>query len=120
MNNPRLRWILFWISLLTVILGFGGWRTAVQHYEEETRGIELATRQADMPPKLPLPGINVELTQYIEGGNIDEQLTRIAELNFHWLRQPFLWSEIEPEPGVYEWETYDTIINAVAAFDNRL
>ena len=120
MRNPRFRWILFWISLLISIIGFGGWRAAVQQYKEETRGIELATRQAEMPLKLPLLGVNVELTQYIENGNIDEQLTRIADLNFHWLRQPFLWSEIEPEPGIYDWDAYDAIIDAVTAFNDRL
>ena len=39
---------------------------------------------------------------------------------YTWLRQPFLWQEIEPEPGNFNWAAYDPIVEAVAEFDGRL
>jgi O-antigen ligase len=113
----KIRWIGFWLCALVALLAFGGWRTAVRAYESETRGHERATRQMDMPYRLPLPGVNVELTQYDDP---QSELTQIADVGFVWLRQPFLWEEIEPEQGQFNWETYDIIVDAVAEFDGRL
>ncbi|MBZ0307877.1 MAG: beta-galactosidase, partial [Anaerolineae bacterium] len=110
-------WLFFWISGLAAVLAFGFWRAAVQEADFETRGYELATRQEEMPLRLPLTGVNVELTQY---ENLSDELQKIADLGIVWLRQPFLWSEIEPESGVYQWEQYDKLVEAVAAFDGQL
>lgn len=113
----RVRWIIFWISCLTAIIAGGAWRAFAQQNAAERRGIELATRQAGLPHKLPLAGVNVELTQY---DDLTLQLDQIADLGFIWLRQPFLWSEIEPEEGIFHWEAYDKLVQAVAQYDGNL
>lgn len=111
------RWLFFWVSGLVAVIAFGAWRTAISRCEVKTRGFELATREENMPYRLPLAGVNVELTQYDDPS---AELQKIAELGFVWIRQPFLWSEIEPEPGRYQWALYDKIVEAAAAFDGEL
>jgi O-antigen ligase len=111
------RWAAFWASLLVAAIALGAWRTTEASQQAERRGIELATRETDMPEKLPLAGVNVELTQYEE---LEPELSEIHSLGFVWLRQPFLWSEIEPEQGVFEWGAYDRIVEAVDAFEGDL
>lgn len=99
------------------MLAFGAWRATLRQTAFETRGIEFATRQENLPYRLPLAGVNVELTQYENPSN---ELQKIADLGFTWIRQPFLWSEIEPEQGVYQWEQYDTIVEAAIEFEGQL
>ena len=112
-----MKWLAFWICALIALLAFGGWRSAARDYDSETRGHELATHQTDMPNKLPLPGVNVELRA---ADDLQSELTQIADVGFVWLRQPFLWEIIEPEPGEFNWAAYDAIVEAVAEFDGDL
>lgn len=113
----RTRWIFFWTCGLVALIAFGGWRSALQQTAQATRGVERATRQDNLPYRLPLAGVNVELTQY---ENPEAELQQMADLGFTWVRQPFLWSEIEPTQGVYEWGKYDLLVEAVSAFDGQL
>lgn len=108
------RWIVFW-GCAVLLLGSlaGAWSTAQQR-AEAVRGWELATESWELPQRLPLAGVNVELTQYTPD-ELARELDRIAAAGFTWVRQPFLWSAIEPEPGVFVWETYDILVEAVAA-----
>ncbi len=112
----RARWLFFW-ACLAVIAGsaVGAW-AALQARAEDVRGWEQATETFDLPYRLPLAGVNVELTQYAPG-DLAHELDRIAAAGFTWVRQPFLWAIIEPEPGVYAWDAYDAIVEAVAACD---
>lgn len=61
------------------------------------------------------PGVTVDLTRYEPSNTLDAQLDLMAEAGLVWLRQPFLWAEIEPERGQFRWEPYDRLVEAAAA-----
>ncbi len=82
--------------------------------QERVRGALDGLPPADLPPRVPVLGINADLTQY-DAAALAENLDRIAALGFVWVRQTFAWEEIEPQPGHYEWATYDAIVEALAA-----
>jgi len=44
----------------------------------------------------------------------ESTLDRINAAGFAWVRQTFPWSEIEPEPGTYDWQQWDALVQAVA------
>jgi len=105
-----IRWGIFGLCVVLSIASFGFWRSVDAQQAFNERGIELATREANVPTTLPLAGINVDLTQY---NDIGAELEQISDLGFVWVRQAFLWSEIEPEQGQYNWESYDRIVESV-------
>lgn len=61
-----------------------------------------------------MAGVNVELTQYAPA-DLPGELNRIAAAGFVWVRQTFLWAEIEAQQGQYDFNRYDGIVQAVAA-----
>jgi len=83
----------------------------------ELRGWTDPTTSVDVPNRVPLAGVNVELTQYDAAG-LDRELGRIAADGFVWVRQTFLWSTIEAQQGVYNFSTYDPIVAAVGKTKN--
>ncbi|MBN2303021.1 MAG: O-antigen ligase family protein [Anaerolineae bacterium] len=83
----------------------------------ETRGWENATGTLDVPSRLPLAGVNVDLLQYTPD-DLTVELDHIAAAGFTWVRQSFLWQNIEPEPGRFEWAAYDALVGAVAEHDS--
>jgi O-antigen ligase len=111
------RWFLWWGCILLVLGSvIGAWST-LDRRATATRGWVDATGTLDLPYRLPLAGVNVELAQYAPE-ELGSQLDRIAAAGFTWVRQPFLWQNIEPEPGRFTWDTYDTIVAAVQAHDS--
>ncbi|NDJ86324.1 MAG: hypothetical protein GYB66_10590 [Chloroflexi bacterium] len=114
MRKPYL-WLVFLIGCLLLASGIGLVIEQNQRQERLTRGWELATQQEDMPLRSSsIAGVNVELTQYTDEALL-QQLDAIAALGFTWVRQPLYWEQVEPEPGRFEWSTYDRIVDAVAA-----
>ncbi|NJL93930.1 MAG: hypothetical protein HC915_09470 [Anaerolineae bacterium] len=113
----RDRWLPLILSVLGLVLALGAWRSEEARLERATRGYSLPTREAELPFRTPLAGINVDLTQYEDPAT---ELAQIADLGFYWVRQPFYWSMIEPEPGRTTWAVYDRILEAMAQFEGRL
>lgn len=110
----RARWLVFWACLILIAgSAVGAWAT-LQARTDDVRGWEQATETFDLPYRLPLAGVNVELTQYAPN-DLARELERIAAAGFTWVRQPFLWASIEPEQGVFAWDAYDALVQAVAA-----
>ncbi len=99
--------------LLAVGSGVAALAAGNQHAIAE-RGWENATESLDLPYRLPLAGVNVDLLQYAPD-ELERELDRIAAAGFTWVRQSFLWEAIEPEPGAFEWDAYDALVAAVAA-----
>ncbi len=64
-------------------------------------------------------GVNVDLQQY-EPAALARAVADIREAGFHWVRQRFPWSEIEPERGAFEWERWDEIVALCAGHDLAL
>ncbi|MGI9252605.1 MAG: beta-galactosidase [Thermomicrobiales bacterium] len=56
--------------------------------------------------------VNADLTRFSP-----DQLGQVADAlqanGFRYVRQPFAWSEIEPAPGAFSWERYDTIVDTL-------
>src|SRR4051812_1659550 len=104
------------LLVLSVLLLIGGAATAAGTYYQ--RGIALRgwtdpTATGELPRRLPLAGVNVELTQY-DPAALDQELDHIAGAGFTWIRQNFLWSEIEKTQGSYDFSRYDGLIDAVS------
>ena len=45
-------------------------------------------------------------------GDMEERLRLMREAGIKWGRQDFTWSRIEKEPGVYDWQGYDALVEA--------
>ena len=109
----RRGWLVFWAGVILLLGSAVGAVVTLDRRAEALRGWEDATRTLDMPLKLPLAGVNVELTQY-DDETLARELARIEDAGFHWVRQTLRWEQVEPQPGEYEWATYDRIVSAVA------
>jgi len=108
---------LFIALALSLVLFIGGIATAVGTIYQRgvaLRGIADPTQTADLPYRIPLAGVNVELTQY-DPATLDRELSRIAAAGFTWLRQTFKWSVIEPTEGQFDFSRYDAIMKAISA-----
>jgi len=82
-------------------------------WQEENRGIVYGA-----PPCAPLAysqpmGVNVSLEQYESEEDLRLALSLIRQGGFHWVRQSFPWSEIEPQPGDYRWDRWDRIVGLI-------
>ncbi len=106
------------VPIIALVLALGSLASAgvaLSQRHTYTRGWEnAATSAPPLPLRLPRPGVNVELTQY-EPAELAAQLADMAGLGVTWVRQTFPWAAIEPEPGVYHWERWDALVEAVAA-----
>ncbi len=47
--------------------------------------------------------------------NRDNRLTIMQKAGIKWARQDFTWRRIEVEPGVYEWDYYDEVVEEILA-----
>ena len=84
-----------------------------------TRGIETGEQAVPIAHTDVNPlGINTFLQAEPDPNKVAQMLDMIATAGFSYIRQPFFWYEIEPEPGVFwdtkwnvsTWEKYDRIV----------
>ena len=54
-------------------------------------------------------GVTADLTLYAEA-ELTQQLDAMQSAGITWIRQPFLWTDIEPARGQFEWEKLDHAI----------
>jgi len=62
---------------------------------------------------VPILGVNVSLEQY-DDAELETALTHLDAGGFTWVRQSFYWSQIETEPGRFDWEACDRLLDALA------
>ncbi|MFQ3537114.1 MAG: O-antigen ligase family protein [Aggregatilineales bacterium] len=110
---PRALLSLITCCLLSVF-GFGIALASADGHWRAVRGWENPSEGGALPFKVALQGVNVALTKYTSE-DLPRQVAAIAAAGFVWVRQPFYWAEIEPEPGVFDFSRYDVIVAAVAA-----
>lgn len=107
------------VLFLAALMAFCGSAVALfataQHKAHDLRGYVDPTIEHNLPFRSPRLGINVELLQYTPD-QLEQQLQLMDAAHIVWIRQFFRWDQIEPQPGVYNWEAWDQIVNAVAAF----
>lgn len=56
-------------------------------------------------------GANFFLEREVEAWKRDRTVRMAREAGIGWARQEFIWAEIEPEPGIYNWTKYDAIVD---------
>ena len=113
MVSSRLRPLrpLLWLVLLPVV-AFAIQSVVVAH-RTRTRGLPSGFPTPIAGAGVPALGVNVALEQYDDEG-LEAALTRVADGGFVWVRQSFYWSQIEPQPGHYDWTVPDRVVAALA------
>jgi len=105
-----LRLFLWLVLLLVIALAT---QSVIVTHQTRTRGLPDGFPAPAAGADVPILGVNVALEQYDDAG-LEAALTRIAEGGFVWVRQTFYWSQIELEPGRFDWAMPDHIIAALA------
>jgi hypothetical protein len=59
-------------------------------------------------------GINTNLQGW-GVGSIPEIASEMSNLGVNWAREDLPWSEVEPQPGVYNWSSFDQMVAAARA-----
>ncbi len=102
------------LAIMAALLAFLIFHTTQRHLHD-TRGVALGV----LTPGLPLRtsgspyGANVSLDK--DMANLERSLSLAQDAGMLWLRQRFPWSEIEPQRGVWRWDSYDRIVDAATA-----
>ena len=102
---------LLWLTLLLVVALLA--QSVVVAHRTRTRGLPGGFPAPVAEAGVPILGVNVALEQYDDEG-LEAALTRIAEGGFVWVRQSFHWSQIEPQPGCFDWAAPDRVLAALA------
>jgi len=107
-RGARLLWPLLCAGLLAASLL--GAAAVVGQHRMQTFGVVSGLPGSDLDPRPNLLGINVALEQYADREPVYANLAA-----FHWLRQTFPWDQIEPSPGDFHWEPWDTLVAEAGA-----
>jgi O-antigen ligase len=95
------------LSLVGLALSVGlGTYTARQHFQRY-RGVEVEANRG--PAEM---GVNATLEQY-DAYRLAELLALVEQAGFRYVRQTFAWADIEPRPGKFAWQPWDSLVNAV-------
>jgi O-antigen ligase len=110
LKPPHTRLVL-WLALL-LALSLIGQSTIVAH-RTRTRGLPIGFPSPVAGADEPVLGVNVALEQYTDA-DLDAALACITDGGYVWVRQSFYWSQIEPQPGRFDWQVADRIMAALA------
>lgn len=109
--------LLCLVALLALIGSVIAALATVQARDFDLRGYVNATQTSDLPFRVPRLGVNAELTQYTPE-DLAVQLNRMDAAGITWVRQLFPWDAVEPQPGRFDWEIWDDLVQAVDAHPN--
>ncbi len=115
--NQKFRKLLLFIALFA--LSILGAIAVFSQRQVRLRGALNGLPDPALPARVPVLGVNADLTQYTDQ-ELADNLDLMAETGFVWVRQEFAWSQIEPEPGQYDWSDYDRIVEETAGRDLQL
>ncbi len=111
-RSRRAVW-LFILCIVGLFVSLFALALAQSAQRRATRGVGPALPEpieyADVSPLC----VNVALQIYQP--DLRPTLDRIAGAGIVWLRQTLPWAAIEPAPGVYAWEPWDALLDAVAS-----
>jgi O-antigen ligase len=119
MREKRTRQLMTVLLLIGALLSILGAGAVISARQVRLQGALNGTPDRSLPPRQPILGVNVELTQYGPEA-LSENLDLIAQTGFVWVRQVFAWDAIEPSPGQYDWAIYDAIVRETHERDLRL
>ncbi|MCP4537433.1 MAG: hypothetical protein GY832_09835 [Chloroflexi bacterium] len=104
---------LVWSILLLVVALIV--QSVVIARQTRTRGLPTDFPAPVTEADVPALGINVALEQYDDEA-LDDALSYVVDGGFVWVRQSFYWSQIEPDPGRFDWRVPDRILAALARY----
>jgi O-antigen ligase len=113
MSNRR-RLLIFAIALVLLCGSLVTVFSTREAAAEARRGVADPTVAAALPYRVPLVGINADLIGLSESA-AQAELTAMREMGIVWVRTRVLWSAIEREPGVFDWQAVDSVAAAFAA-----
>ena len=61
-------------------------------------------------------GANFFLEREVEPWKREETVRMARDAGIGWAKQQFIWGEIEPRPGQFRWEKYDSIVDLCATY----
>lgn len=99
--------LLVGLALLIIAAPVG----MTSRFTRSTPASPLETVAPRLPQELGVT-ISLEKTDAAQRGAM---LDGITESGFGWVRQRFPWQAIEPEPGVFDWQPWDAIVDDVTA-----
>ena len=102
---------ILWLALLLAVALAA--QSVIVVHQTHTRGLTSGFPAPIVGAGLPTLGVNVSLEQY-DDQELGAALARVADGGFVWVRQSFHWSQIEPQPGQYDWTFPDRIVAALA------
>ncbi len=114
--QPRL---FMWLAVGAAAAALLGSSAMLAQRAMRLRGTLNGLPEAGLPERVPIAGVNVDLTHYDDEA-LDENLRLIADTGFVWVRQVFSWASIESELGQRDWSDSDRVIQAAARRDLRL
>ncbi|MBN1261719.1 MAG: O-antigen ligase family protein [Anaerolineae bacterium] len=97
------------IGMLLVLVAFLGIAQLVAHERYSTRGWPVDFPEGSSDVGMSTLCVNTALEQY-DDATLSWALDLVADGGFVWIRQAFPWSEIEPEPGEFDWASWDPIV----------
>jgi O-antigen ligase len=106
---------LFLLSSLALLASLMGGAAVLHQNRIQTFGVVSGLPDPDLDPRPNLFAINVALEQY---DDLEPPLDLLP--GFHWLRQTFPWSQIEPRRGEYDWARWDAIVAAARAHQKEI
>jgi O-antigen ligase len=112
-RGARFIWPLLCTGLLAASLI--GSAAVIDQHQRQTFGALAGLPDADLAPRPNPLAINVALEQYTDREPVYANLT-----TFHWLRQTFPWDKIEPAPGDFRWEPWDTLVAEAQAHHKEI
>ncbi len=95
----------------------------VRSYGTGLRGVSLSGAGFDGSPRafpgLSDVGVNLRLHEE-QPDKVASELDAAGRTGVGWVRQPFPWSQIEPEQGRYQWQPFDRIVELATARGLRI
>ncbi len=104
---------LAWLAGLAAIAVVA--QSIVAGQQLRSRGIPAGFPAPIAGANVPALGVNVALQQY-DDAELDATLARLSDAGFVWVRQPFYWSQIEADPGRYDWAESDRLVSALSGY----
>jgi len=112
--SQRTKRIIFLLLIVGAIFDLAMSAAIFSLRQTRLRGALNGFPDTKLPNRVPILGVNAELTQY-QDDQLQQNLDLIEQTGFVWVRQVFDWGIIEPEQGQYDWSLYDPIVQETSA-----
>ncbi len=108
------------VLLLIIIALALVWYQTWNKYQISVRGKVSSINAPLAPLHTPRYGVNVALEQYKDEQALRQALEKARDAGLSVVRQELPWAEIEPNPGQFDWERWDTIVRICSEYHLRV